>query len=122
MRRGPDRIDLASLGATLARNEAAGGYVIRHIYRTDPDYPDRLSPLVTPEVNLQEGDVIQAINGIATLDVTFQTAAAAEADKEVVALKDRVKKANEAIADTKKKLDEKQKAVKPAASSMPSSP
>lgn len=69
VRRGPDRIDLASLGATLMRNEAAGGYVVRHIYRTDPDYPDRLSPLVTPEVNLQEGDVIQAINGIATLDV-----------------------------------------------------
>jgi len=31
-------------------------------------------------------------SGIATLDVAFQTAAVADADKEVAALKDRVKK------------------------------
>ena len=54
-------------------------------------------------------------SGIAALDVAFQTAAVAEADKEVTSLKDRVKKANDAIADTKKKLEEKRKAVKPAA-------
>ena len=53
-------------------------------------------------------------SGIATLDVAFQTTAVAESDKEVAALKERVKKANDAIADTKKKLDEKNKAVKPA--------
>jgi tricorn protease len=69
VRRGQDRVDLASLGAELVRNEAAGGYIVQRIYRTDPDYPERLSPLATPEVNLQEGDVIQAINGIPTLEV-----------------------------------------------------
>jgi hypothetical protein len=51
-------------------------------------------------------------SGIATLDVAFQTAAVAEADKEVAALKDRVKKANDAITDTKKKLDDGNKALK----------
>lgn len=69
VRRGQDRVDLASLGAELVRNEAAGGYTVQRIYRTDPDYPERLSPLATPEVNLQEGDVIQAINGIPTVEV-----------------------------------------------------
>lgn len=69
VRRGQDRVDLASLGAELVRNEAAGGYTVQRIYRTDPDYPERLSPLAMPEANLQEGDVIQAINGIPTLEV-----------------------------------------------------
>jgi tricorn protease len=69
VRRGQDRVDLASLGADWVRDETAGGYVVRHIYRTDPDYPDRLAPLAMPEVNLQEGDSIQAINGIDTLSV-----------------------------------------------------
>jgi tricorn protease len=69
VRRGQDRVDLASLGAELVCDESAGGYTVQRIYRTDPDYPERLSPLAMPEVNVQEGDVIQAINGIATLEV-----------------------------------------------------
>ncbi|MEZ4730630.1 MAG: S41 family peptidase [Caldilineaceae bacterium] len=69
VRRGQDRVDLASLGAELVRNDEAGGYTVQRIYRTDPDYPERLSPLAMLEVNLQEGDVIQAINGIPTLEV-----------------------------------------------------
>ena len=69
IRRGQDRVDLASLGAQLLRNVAAGGYVVRHIYRTDPDYPDKLAPLAAPEANVQEGDILQAINGVPTLDV-----------------------------------------------------
>jgi tricorn protease len=69
VRRGQDRVDLASLGAELVRNESAGGYTVQRIDRTDPDYPERLSPLAMPEVNVQEGDVIQALNGIPTLEV-----------------------------------------------------
>lgn len=69
VRRGQERIDLASLGALLTRNDAAGGYEVRQIYRTDPDYPDKLAPLAMPEVNLQVGDVIESINGISTLAV-----------------------------------------------------
>ncbi|MEZ4866130.1 MAG: S41 family peptidase [Caldilineaceae bacterium] len=69
VRRGQDRVDLASLGAQLVRDDAAGGYVVQHIYQTDPDYPDRISPLAAPEANLRVGDVITAINGLDTLAV-----------------------------------------------------
>ena len=68
---------------------------------------------VTPPP-LSELVKLNRVSGIATLEAAFQTAAVAESDKEVTALKERVKKANEAIADTKKKLEEKNKAVKPA--------
>ena len=38
-RRGTESVTPASLGARLVRDEAAGGYRIEHIYRSDPDYP-----------------------------------------------------------------------------------
>ncbi len=63
LRRGPDQIQVASLGATFERDEAAAGYRIRHIFDTDPDRPDKLSPLKRQGVELVEGDVITAING-----------------------------------------------------------
>jgi tricorn protease len=62
-RDGPENIDLATLGARLVRDEAAGGYRIEHIYRSDPDLPDELSPLAQPGVELKEGEIIIAING-----------------------------------------------------------
>lgn len=68
-RRGQDRVELASLGAVLTRDAAAGGCLVRYIYQTDPDYPDKVAPLAKPEVNLHEGDLILAINGVATLEV-----------------------------------------------------
>jgi tricorn protease len=69
VRKGPDQIQVASLGAALVRDQAAGGFRIDHIYRTDPDRPDKLSPLARPGVELSDGDVITAINGVATLSV-----------------------------------------------------
>ena len=63
LRRGPDQIQVASLGAALVRDEAAGGYQVQHIYKTDPDRPDKLSPLLKPSVGLVEGDVIKSMNG-----------------------------------------------------------
>lgn len=63
LRKGPDEVKVASLGAMLERDDAAGGYRIEHIYKTDPDRPDRLSPLVRYGVDAAEGDVITAING-----------------------------------------------------------
>ena len=69
VRQGADNIAPASLGAKLARDEAKGGYRIEHIYRSDPEYPERFSPLSKPMLNIQEGDVITAINGAPTLDV-----------------------------------------------------
>ncbi len=59
----------ASLGARLARDNAGGGWRIEHIYAGDPDYPEQLSPLQRPGVTISTGDVIESINGTATLSV-----------------------------------------------------
>lgn len=56
-------VAVASLGARLERDEAAGGYRIDYIYQSDPDYPDELSPLADPDLGIETGDVILAING-----------------------------------------------------------
>jgi tricorn protease len=63
LRRGVDQIQLAALGARLSRDKAAGGYAIEHIYQSDPDRPEKLSPLSRPGVEVVEGDVITEING-----------------------------------------------------------
>ena len=69
LRRGQDNVQPGSLGGTFTRDEAAGGFRVQHIYRSDPDLPDEIAPLARPGVNVSEGDVITAINGIATLSV-----------------------------------------------------
>ncbi len=69
-RQGQDQIQPGALGAVLERDQSAGGYRLLHIYRADPDLPDKLSPLAQPDVNLAEGDLIEAINGVALLSVT----------------------------------------------------
>ena len=53
-REGPDHVQLAGLGALLSREENRGGYRIEHIYRSDPDYPERVSPLARPGLDLKE--------------------------------------------------------------------
>jgi len=63
LRKGPDQIRSASLGAVLARDASAGGYVVKHIYQSDPDRPDKRAPLASPGVDVGEGDVLLAING-----------------------------------------------------------
>jgi len=68
-REGLDQVRPASLGARLLRDEAAGGWRVEHIYRTDPDYPDQFAPLRQPGVEVGEGDVLTAINGRGTLTV-----------------------------------------------------
>jgi tricorn protease len=68
-RESPDQIRTASLGARLARDEAAGGWRVERIFRADPDYPDQFAPLARPGVDVGEGDVITAINGRPTLEV-----------------------------------------------------
>jgi tricorn protease len=64
LRKGPEDVTVASLGARLTRVER--GYRIDHIYRGDPDYPNELSPLADPALGIAEGDVIAAVNGVAT--------------------------------------------------------
>ncbi len=68
-RRGTDNVSPGSLGARLVRDEKSGGYRIGHIYRSDPEYPERSSPLAKPMLNIREGDIVTSINGAALLDV-----------------------------------------------------
>lgn len=70
IREGADEVAVASLGARLVRDPDAGGYRIDHIYEGDPDYPDELSPLADPDLGIADGDVIEAVNGVATLSVS----------------------------------------------------
>ncbi|MGD8868079.1 MAG: S41 family peptidase [Gemmatimonadales bacterium] len=69
LRTGDDDISVATLGARLFRDANAGGYRIDYIYQSDPDYPDEISPLADPDLNISAGDVITAVNGVATLEV-----------------------------------------------------
>jgi tricorn protease len=59
----PDDIAPGSLGARLEKNPDKGGYVIGHIFRGDPDFPDQRSPLSQPQLRIKEGDVITRVNG-----------------------------------------------------------
>lgn len=68
-RDGPDQIPTASLGARLVRDPAAAGWRIEHVYQADPDYPDALSPLSRPGIDVRNGDILRSINGRSTLDI-----------------------------------------------------
>ena len=84
-RKGADQAEPGTLGAVLERDESAGGYRIVHRYETDPDQPDKLGPLARPGLDVREGDVIQAINGVATLSVVDPAALLRnQADKQVL--------------------------------------
>jgi tricorn protease len=67
-RQGDDKISNASLGATLVRDEAGGGWRVAHIYKSDPDMPEMTSPLAKPGADVKEGDILQLIDGKRTLD------------------------------------------------------
>ncbi|HSR67701.1 MAG TPA: PDZ domain-containing protein, partial [Acidobacteriota bacterium] len=69
LRQGQDQIRLAKLGARLQRDEQAGGYRIEYIYRSEPDYPSERSPLADPALQLEAGDLIEAVNGTGVLSV-----------------------------------------------------
>jgi tricorn protease len=61
-RTSPDQIQAGFLGALIEQNDK--GAVIRHIYKSDSDFPDFSSPLNRPELRIREGDIITAINNI----------------------------------------------------------
>jgi tricorn protease len=69
MRRGSDDVEPASLGAVLIRDENRGGFRVEHVYRTDPDIPAELSPLAQPDVGVEEGEIIEAVNGVPALSL-----------------------------------------------------
>jgi tricorn protease len=64
LRRGPDQSEPASLGARLVRDERAPGWRVQRVFRTDPDEPAKLSPLAKPDVDVRDGDVVLAVNGV----------------------------------------------------------
>ena len=68
-RKGADSVQPAQLGARLVRDDAAGGFRVEHIYRSDPDFPSDDSPLLTPGVDIRDGDVLTMINGQPTAGV-----------------------------------------------------
>jgi tricorn protease len=68
-RRGPDEIKVPTLGARLVRDTGAGGYRVDYVYQSDPDYPELMSPLADPDLDIERGDVIEAVNGEDTLSV-----------------------------------------------------
>jgi tricorn protease len=68
-RSGSDNVELGSLGARTALDVKAGGHRVTHVYASDPDIPDELSPLSRPGVGIVAGDLITHVNGIATKDV-----------------------------------------------------
>ena len=74
LRKGSDDVEVGSLGAELARDEAAGGWRVVRIYVADPDLPQSLSPLRRDGAGIEEGDVIESVNGVATLPVTDPSA------------------------------------------------
>ena len=61
LRKANDGSEPGYLGADLQRE--ADGYRIAHIYRSDPELPDERAPLARPEADVQEGDLITAVNG-----------------------------------------------------------
>src|SRR5262249_2202474 len=67
LRRGPDQVQMGALGALLERDSQAGGYRVKHIYKNDPDLPDRQSPLARLGVDVAEGEVITQMDGVDTL-------------------------------------------------------
>jgi tricorn protease len=69
LRQPPDSISPGSLGARLIRDEARGGYRIEHIFRSDPEYQENLSPLGKPMSAIREGEIVAGINGVPTLSV-----------------------------------------------------
>ena len=63
-RDGDDDVAVASLGARMVVDADAGGWLVDHVYLSDPDEPERRSPLAAPTVDVAAGDVITAINGV----------------------------------------------------------
>ncbi|MEM8712089.1 MAG: PDZ domain-containing protein, partial [Planctomycetota bacterium] len=69
LRMSDEDTSVGALGARLRRDESAGGYVIEHIYRHDPELPATRSPLADPYHAVEPGAVILAVNGRGALSV-----------------------------------------------------
>jgi tricorn protease len=68
LRSGEDQIQFGMLGGIFSKNEKLRGYKVDHIFLSDPDYPDEMSPLSHPDLNISEGDMITHIDGISVMN------------------------------------------------------
>ena len=59
-------IGTATLGGVFERDAETGGFRLIHRYDADPDLPELWSPLSHPDVQLEEGSIVLAVNGRAT--------------------------------------------------------
>ena len=73
-RKPSDQIDLAAFGAQLRKDEKSGGFVVDHIYKSDPDLPNSVPPFARPESRIKEGEVILSIDGQALKDAPDERA------------------------------------------------
>jgi tricorn protease len=69
-----DRVALGALGAVLRRDTKAGGFVVDHVYRHDPDLPNLAAPLARPDSRVLEGETIVSIDGEPLLGVSDERA------------------------------------------------
>jgi C-terminal processing protease CtpA/Prc len=67
VRTGDDQVQIAGLGALLARVQ--DGYRVERVYQTDPDDPQLTAPLAKAGVDVRVGDVIESVNGVAAASV-----------------------------------------------------
>ncbi len=72
--RKPADTAIASLGATTVKDDARGGHRITRLLMGDPDLPQERSPLAAPHLDIREGDVITAVDGVSTLAVPHLSA------------------------------------------------
>ncbi len=63
LRRGADAIDVGSLAANVEKTPL--GFRVTKIFGGDPELLEERSPLARPEVNVQVGETITAVNGVA---------------------------------------------------------
>ena len=73
-REAADSVPLGALGAVLRRDPKAGGSVVDHVYRHDPDLPNQAPPLARPDVQVKEGEVVVSIDGQPLLDAPDERA------------------------------------------------
>lgn len=69
-RLGNDFVTPATLGASLARDEAAGGWRVTSLPKFDPDRPAERPPLAVPGSEVAVGELITAIDGVPSLSVS----------------------------------------------------
>lgn len=86
VRSSPDDIRPSSLGAVLIKDTGNAGYRIDHIYKSDPDYPDELSPLARDHSKIKKGDIITHINGVSILSADHPSELLRETENKQVRL------------------------------------